>query len=96
MRQPSPAEPASFGRHALGADLESECILPFFDHRIPKLKGLAAFAAEYGAEFHRVEAISKLGDQTRVLDLTDPHVRAAVLAADDAKALYESHEAGDY
>lgn len=82
-----------------GVDVRVSIVDPHGHHlsdALPKLRGLAAFAAEYGAEFHRVEAISKLGDQTRVLDLTDPHVRAAVLAAHDAKALYESHVAGNY
>lgn len=63
---------------------------------LPKLRGLAAFAAQYGTEFNRIEAIAKTGDQTRVLDLTDPHVRAAVAAAEDAKSLYDSPVAGNY
>ena len=82
-----------------GVDVRVSIVDPHGHHlsdALPKLRGLAAFAAEYGTEFHRVEAISKLGDQTRVLDLTDPHVRAAVLAAEDAKALYESNVAGNY
>ncbi|MDO5619648.1 DEAD/DEAH box helicase [Kocuria sp.] len=61
-----------------------------------KLRGLAAFAAEYGEEFHRIEATSRTGDQTRVLDLKNAHVRAAVDAAGDAKSLYESPVAGNY
>lgn len=63
---------------------------------LPKLRGLAAYAAQYGAEFHRIEAVSKIGDELRVLDMTDPKVRDVVSKADDAKALYESHEAGNY
>ena len=61
-----------------------------------KLRGLAAFAAEYGDEFHRIEATARTGDQTRVLDLKNAHVRAAVDAAGDAKSLYESRVAGNY
>ena len=61
-----------------------------------KLRGLAAFAAEYGTEFHRIEAIARVGDQTRVLDLQDAHVRTAVTAADSAKSLYESNVARNY
>lgn len=61
-----------------------------------KLRGLAVFAAEYGDDFHRIEAVARVGDTTRVLDLQDVHVRAAVAAADNAKSLYESGVAGNY
>lgn len=82
-----------------GVDVRVSIVDPHGHHlsdALPKLRGLAAFAAEYGAEIHRIEAIAKTGDQTRVLDLTDPHVRAAVNAAEDAKSLYGSHVAGNY
>jgi len=39
---------------------------------------------------------AKVGDDLRVLDMTDPKVRDAVSKAEDAKALYESHAAGNY
>lgn len=82
-----------------GVDVRVSIVDPHGHHlsdALSKLRGLADFAAEYDTEFHRIEAIAKTGDHTRVLDLTDPHVRAAVVAADDAKALYESHVAGNY
>lgn len=82
-----------------GVDVRVSIVDPHGHHlsdALSKLRGLAEFAAEYGTEFHRIEAITKTGDQTRVLDLTDPHVRAAVNAAQDAKALYESPVAGNY
>ncbi|CAM3807490.1 DEAD/DEAH box helicase [Occultella aeris] len=63
---------------------------------LPKLRGMAKFAAEYGDEFHRIESLTTVDGQTRVLDVKDPHVRAAILAADDAKALYLSNVAGNY
>lgn len=63
---------------------------------LPKLKGLAEFAAEFGGEFHRIEAISQLDGQARVLDMQNPAVRAAVAKAEDAKALYSSAVAGNY
>ena len=63
---------------------------------IPKLRGLADFAVQYGNEFHRIEAVAKIGDQLRVLDLKKEIVRAAVKVAEDARALYESHAAGNY
>ena len=63
---------------------------------LPKLKGLAELAAEFGGEFHRIEAISRLGGQLRFLDMQVPAVRAAVAKAEDAKALYNSAVAGNY
>ena len=52
--------------------------------------------AEFGGEFHRIEAISQLDGQTRVLDMQDAAVQAAVAKAEDAKALYNSPVAGNY
>ncbi|QOC23088.1 hypothetical protein IC757_02700 [Wenzhouxiangella sp. AB-CW3] len=62
-----------------------------------KLRGLAAFAAEYGQSFHRIEAVARIDDGTiRVLDMTEAPVREAVAAASDAKALYASPVASQY
>ena len=44
-----------------------------------KLQGLALFAETYGGEFHRIEAISKIGASMRVLDLQDATVREEVV-----------------
>jgi hypothetical protein len=44
-----------------------------------KLQALARFAADFGGEFHRIEAISKPAATMRVLDLQDAAVREAVL-----------------
>ncbi|RZT80238.1 superfamily II DNA or RNA helicase [Micromonospora violae] len=63
---------------------------------LPKLRGLAAFAAEFGDEFHRIEAINKVGNQLRVLDLKDESVRLAVDTADSPEMLYESRNAANY
>lgn len=63
---------------------------------IPKLRGLASFAAEYGHEFRRIEAIANLDGTMRVLDLQEASVREAVAQATDAKALYASDLAHDY
>ena len=43
-----------------------------------KLQGLADFAEEFGAEFHRIEAVSKVNNKMLILDLTNPDVRDAV------------------
>ncbi len=61
-----------------------------------KLKGLAEFAATFGREFHRIEAISQLDGQARVLDMQNAAVRIAVTKTTDAKALYGSTVAANY
>ena len=64
---------------------------------LPKLRGLAEFAATHGGSFHRIESIARVTDGTlRVLDLTDPVVREALTVAEDPQALYLSADANDY
>jgi hypothetical protein len=61
-----------------------------------KLRGLAAYAAEYGAHFHRIEAVDRVDGHWRVLDLMRPDVRDAVADRSSAKELYASSLAGSY
>ena len=64
-----------------------------------KLRALAAFAAQFGDRFVRIESIAKVDDGTlRVLDLGDPVVRSDVLAFHGAKvtALYQSARSRPY
>lgn len=68
----------------------------YLSDALPKLKGLAKFAQEYGEEFRRIEAVAESGGKLRVLDITRNFVRAAIEVATDAKALYESELAYDY
>ncbi|TVP74843.1 MAG: type III restriction endonuclease subunit R [Puniceicoccaceae bacterium] len=64
---------------------------------MPKLRGLAAFSAEYGEAFHRIESVVKMNDGVlRVIDLKDEKVRAAIAKAKDVLALFESPSASDY
>jgi hypothetical protein len=64
---------------------------------LPKLRGLAEFAAKHGDAFHRIEAVARLDDgKLRVLDLEEESVREAVGKAEDAKALYRGGAATDY
>lgn len=67
-----------------------------FGDSIPKLKGLAKYAATYGETFRRIDAVAKVGESFRVLDLKEETVRAAVESATSVKALYESAVANDY
>jgi len=63
---------------------------------LPKLRGLANFAAQFEGELHRVEAVAKVKDTLRVLDMTKEAVRKAVSEATDAEALYAGPHASDY
>lgn len=63
---------------------------------LPKLRGLAQYADDHGGDFQRIEAVAKVGDKLRVLDLTEESVRTAVTEAKDPKALYEGAHASNY
>ena len=63
---------------------------------MPKLKGLAQYAERFGDQYRRIEAVAKIGDKFRVLDLKEAPTRASVYAATTIKALYESADAFDY
>ncbi len=63
---------------------------------LPKLRGLADYAERHGDHFQRIDAVAKIGDTLRVLDLTEPSVRAAVADATDTATLYGGEHATDY
>lgn len=63
---------------------------------LPKLQGLADYAASHTGVYRRVESIAEVGKKLRVLDLTREDVRKAVAAASDALTLYQSEFATDY
>ena len=63
---------------------------------LPKLKGLARYAAIHGSAFRRIDAVAKLGDKFKALDLTEEEVRSKVESASSIKVLYESKVAVDY
>ena len=64
---------------------------------LPKLRGLAEFAATHGGAFHRLESVARMKDGTlRVLDLTKPSSREAIAKADATEALYLGDGADDY
>ena len=64
---------------------------------LPKLRGLAEFAATHGESFHRIESVARMKDGTlRVLDLTNPYIREAITEAEDAQTLYLGGGANDY
>lgn len=67
-----------------------------FGDAIPKLKGLADYADFFGSQYRRIEAVAKIGDKFRALDLTEASTRAAVAAATSIRALYEGEAGTDY
>jgi hypothetical protein len=67
-----------------------------FSDALPKLKALARYAADHRGAYRRIESIAKVGDQLRVLDLTDPNTREAVASATNAAELYRGSSAGAY
>ena len=56
-----------------------------FSDALPKLQGLARYAGTHPQVGRRIEAIAKVGDRLRVLDLTELAVRQAVVAAKEAR-----------
>lgn len=67
-----------------------------FGDAMPKLNGLAQYAERFGDQYRRLEAVAKIGDKFRVLDLKEAATRASIFAAKTIKALYEGADAFDY
>jgi type III restriction enzyme len=63
---------------------------------LPKLRGMAEYAATQGDTYRRIEAIAEVDKKLRVLDVTRVDVRHAIAQAQDAVALYRSDLASDY
>jgi len=86
--------------HGKDDDVKVSIVDPHGHHlsdALPKLKGLADFAEEYGDQFHRIEALARMDDgELRVLDIKEPRVRDAIAEADEAKSLYLGKLATDY
>lgn len=87
-----------FGTNHLGEPV-ADIVDPHGYHladALPKLRGLASFAAKYGTEFRRIEAVAEVNGTLRVLDLTKHHVRQAVHEATSVQDIYTSDVASDY
>ena len=86
--------------HRIDQDVKASIVDPHGYHlsdALPKLRGLADFAATHRDSFHRIESVAEMDDGVlRVLDLTDPNVRDAVQEYDDIKAVYLSGRASTY
>jgi type III restriction enzyme len=83
-----------------GEDVRVSIVDPHGFHlgdALPKLRGLADYATNFGDAFHRIEAVAEMKDKKlRVLDIKAPTVRQAISEAKDAEALYLSTAATDY
>ncbi len=86
--------------HVDSEDIRVSIVDPHGHHladALPKLRGLAEFAATHGESFHRIESVARMKDGTlRVLDLTKPSIREAIAMGSDTEAVYLGEEADDY
>ena len=86
--------------HGEGQDIKVSIVDPHGPHladALPKLRGLANFAATYSDSFHRIESVARMAKGVlRVLDLTDPNVREEITRNKDIQTLYLSESASDY
>nr|MBP6582835.1 type III restriction endonuclease subunit R [Chromatiaceae bacterium] len=67
-----------------------------FSDALPKLRGLAEYAAAHPHAFRRIETVARDGNKLRMLDLTDAAVRQAVAEGEEAASLYAGAFASDY
>lgn len=63
---------------------------------LPKLQGLAHYAAAHPQKYRRIEAIAEAGGKLRVLDLTREEVRKSIGVAEKAAPLYGGTLARDF
>ncbi|PXX25858.1 DEAD/DEAH box helicase [Thalassospira sp. 11-3] len=63
---------------------------------LPKLKGLADYAEKNGSHYCRIEAIAKVENKYRILDLTCASTREVIREASSAEVLYKSEFGHDY
>jgi type III restriction enzyme len=86
--------------HEVGGQMKASIVDPHgthLDDAVIKLKALAEFAAKFGDEFHRIEAVAQVGSTMKVLDMTKPAVRDGILYDDKtAVEFYESNFAAEY
>ena len=86
--------------HEVGGKIAASIVDPHGHHLEDapmKLKALANFAKTFGGEFHRIEALAKVDDRMKVLDMKLEAVREAVLVGNQsAVELYQSSVAVDY
>lgn len=82
--------------HEVDGEIRGSIVDPHGFHladALPKLRGLARFVEAYPGEYHRVEAVAKVGENNyRVLDINDKAVRDQIRLAESAEALFRDSE----
>ena len=63
---------------------------------LPKLRGLADYADQNANEYGRIEAISEIDGQYRILDCKRPDVKAEIHAALSARSAYLGNGSARY
>lgn len=60
---------------------------------VPKLKGLAAYAAAHSEDYHRIQSIALVDEQYLLLNHKDPLIRDAITAFDgtDSREIFRAH-----
>lgn len=69
--------------HDIDGEAKASIIDPhghYLDDSLVKLQALATFAEDHGHAFHRIEALSKVGNVMKLLNLKDEDVRARIRA----------------
>ena len=86
--------------HGDSENIKASIVDPHGHHladALPKLRGLAEFAATHGESFYRIESVARMKNGTlRVLDFKEPYIREAITEAEDAEVLYIGGGANDY
>lgn len=67
-----------------------------FSDSMPKLRGLAHYAEFFGEHYRRIDAVAKIGEIYKVLDLKETKVRDAIASATSITELYSSTVASEY
>lgn len=67
-----------------------------FSDSIPKLKGLVHYVESSGEHYRRVDAVAKVGEVYKVLDLKEAKVQHAIASATSISELYGSTIASNY
>ncbi len=68
----------------------------FLADSLPKLIGLSDYAEAHAQHYGRIEAVAKVDNGFRVLDITDASVRDAIRLGPSAKSLFEGPRAKPY
>lgn len=79
--------------------VKAHIVDPHGDHfadSLPKLLGLSDYAEQYAQDYGRIEAVAKVNEAFRALDLTNVAVRKAIRASQSAKALFSGANAKPY